>query len=294
MQRKTVNLGPILNAVPLLPDLALDLTYLENPELRFPYGKFCIFEDGKVISFVDHFTTNFKRFDKFWAKVGEPVYIGSYEEVPYFAQEVKSGTAAQNDLELHSLRAVAEVDEVLFAIQSRGVQLLNWRKNHKFCGICGGKTASSDTEHAIRCSDCEKSFYPKIMPCVMALVTRGDQCLLARHAGRGKGTYTALVGFIEAGESAEHAIYREVLEEVGIKTGKQRYFASQAWPFPGQLMLAYFVEYESGDIVPEEGEIADAQWFTAEQVAELENVPAPYTISGKLIRAFAADKGNTK
>ena len=270
-----------------MQDKSLNLDYLPNAEAHYEGARFCIFEEGNALGFVDTFATDFKRFDEFWAKQGAPIYIGSHQGTPYFAQEVQSGTAQQNQLETHSLRVVAERDELLFAIQNRGIQLLNWRRNHRFCGLCGSKTSHSEIEHAIRCKSCKKSYYPKIMPCVMALITRGDECLLARHAGRGRGTYTALAGFIEAGESAEHAIYREVLEEVGIKTGKQTYFSSQAWPFPGQLMLAYFVEYLEGDIVPEEGEIADARWFHASEISGLENIPAAYTISGKLIRAFA-------
>ena len=269
-----------------MQDLAFNLEYLENSETHLSKGVFCIFEDGNTVGFVDSFVTNFKRFDEFWAKQGDPIYIGSYEGVPYFAQEVQSGTAAQNDLETYSLRVVAEKDEFIFAIQSRAIQLLNWRKNHRFCGICGSKTQSSSQEHAMRCEACEKNFYPKIMPCVMAFVIQGDKCLLAKHAGRGRGTLTALAGFVEAGESAEQAIYREVLEEVGIKTGRQAYFSSQSWPFPGQLMLAYFVEYLEGDIQLEEEEIAEADWFSAAEIEQLENIPPDYTISGQLIRAF--------
>ena len=137
-----------------MQDLALNLNHLEPTEAHMLKGVFCIFEDGNIVGFADSFTTNFERFDEFWAKQGEPIYICSHKEVPYFAQEVQSGTAAQNDLETYSLRSVAESDELLFSIQSRGLQLLNWRKNHRFCGICGGKTQSSDKEHAMRCTQC--------------------------------------------------------------------------------------------------------------------------------------------
>ena len=73
---------------------------------------------------------------------------------------------------------------------------------------------------------------------------------------------------------------------MGIKTGRQEYFSSQSWSFPGQLMLAYFVEYLEGDIQLEEEEIAEADWFSATEIEQLENIPPDYTISGQLIRAF--------
>lgn len=223
--------------------------------------------------------------------IHSPLYIGGYGEKLYFVQDLKPGTAEKKELGTQSMRQLGLEDEMLFALLSRGLQLLNWRRNHQYCGRCGATTVISDAEYAMRCSSCELSFYPKIMPCVMALVTRGDEMLLARHARRGTSIYTALAGFIEAGESVEQAIQREVFEEVGVKTGEISYFSSQAWPFPGQLMLGFYAEYLEGEIQPEEGEIEDAQWFSPDSLPE---IPAPFTLSGQLIRSFSEGKRENK
>ncbi len=268
----------------------ISLDYIQATEQQHLEGSFYFFEDGNLVIFGssdDYFSKvdalDITKLDQ----VGSPLYIGSYSENLYFAQELKPGTAERLGLETIHLRAIGAEDELSFAMMGRAVQLINWRHNHRFCGKCGGDTKPSLTVHAMRCEQCDSSFYPKIMPCVMALVVRGDECLLATHHGRASSRYTALAGFIEAGESAEHAIYREVLEEVGVKTGNLLYFSSQAWPFPGQLMLAFYAEYLEGEIKPDEEEISDARWF---KLSDLPEIPPSYTISGKLIRTLAEAK----
>jgi NAD+ diphosphatase len=94
--------------------------------------------------------------------------------------------------------------------------------------------------------------------------------------------YSALAGFVEAGESIEDCIHREVLEEVGIEVRDLRYFTSQAWPFPHSLMIAYTAEYAGGDMRPCDAEIADAQWFSIDALPQL---PSPISVSRKLIDA---------
>lgn len=266
------------------------LDYLPDAHEHHSDALFCFFEGNQLVE-IGADEGVLSSFDDLQLianhLIEQPIYIGSHDGQQYFAQELEEGTIESNEFKSLTMRQLGGENELLFALLSRGLQLLNWRRNHKYCGRCGAANQPSETEYALRCSSCGLSCYPKIMPCVMALVTKGDQMLLARHARRGTTIYTALAGFIEAGESVEHAIQREVLEEVGIKTGAISYFSSQAWPFPGQLMLGFHVEYLEGDIVPEEEEIADAQWFN---VTDLPEIPAPFTLSGKLIRAFVDEK----
>ena len=129
----------------------------------------------------------------------------------------------------------------------------------------------------------DRFIYPKISPCIITLVTRGDEVLLARNKFFPENWYSTLAGFIEAGETAEEALRREVMEEVNVSVKNITYFGSQPWPFPSQLMLGYFCEYESGEIKIEEAELEDAKWF---KIDDLPNVPPKLSISGQLISSY--------
>ncbi|MEC8756200.1 MAG: NAD(+) diphosphatase, partial [Pseudomonadota bacterium] len=113
--------------------------------------------------------------------------------------------------------------------------------------------------------------------------TRGEEMLLARNANWPSGMYSTLAGFVEAGESIEQTVHREVMEEVGLKVTNLRYFGSQSWPFPNSLMLGFHADYDSGDIICQPGEIADAQWFTKDTLPQ---TPPKTAISGWLIHEF--------
>jgi NAD+ diphosphatase len=110
--------------------------------------------------------------------------------------------------------------------------------------------------------------------------------LLARSARFRSGFFSCLAGFIEVGESAEDTVLREVKEEVGILVNNIRYLKSQSWPFPSQLMLGFIADYQSGEIVPEPGEIEEAGWY---DIDNLPNVPIPgISVAGELIEHYVA------
>ncbi|MCR5456152.1 MAG: NAD(+) diphosphatase [Bacteroidales bacterium] len=151
-------------------------------------------------------------------------------------------------------------DEHTYPI-ARAKALLEWRRNARYCGHCGSPLVESKEFTAMDCPKCGNQIFPRINPCVIMLVSKGDEILLARHAQRNQDVYTCLAGFVEAGESIEHAVRREIMEETGITVKNIKYYGSQSWPFPAQLMFGFTAEYESGTITPQPGEIADAQWF---------------------------------
>jgi NAD+ diphosphatase len=155
------------------------------------------------------------------------------------------------------------------AIAMRAVQLLEWERTHRFCGACGTPTALVPGERAYRCAACGLSVYPRICPAMMVLISRGRQLLLARGVTFPPGRYSALAGFLEAGESIEDAIHREVREEVGVEVDDLRYFGSQSWPFPNSLMIAFTARWKSGAIEADPAEIADAQWFDIDALPEM-------------------------
>lgn len=175
------------------------------------------------------------------------------------------------------------MDDGLLSVGGRAFQISEWARTHRFCGACGEATTQLSGERCMKCPACGFAAYPRISPAMMVLVKRQGAILLARHNASPTGFFTALAGFLEAGESIEEAIHREVFEEVGLKVGKLNYFASQPWPFPHSLMIAYTAEYESGDIRIDEAEIAEARWFAAGD--ELPPIPHGISVASALIRA---------
>lgn len=173
------------------------------------------------------------------------------------------------------------IDDETAGIAMRGVQMLEWDRTHRFCGHCGTPTAQMPGERAKRCPACGLSVYPRISPAMMALVVRGEHVLLGRGVNFPRGRYSALAGFVEAGESLEDCVIREVREETNIEVGRMRYFASQSWPFPNSLMIAFTAEYAGGDLQHDPKELADAQWFHIDELPPMP--PVGVSISRSLI-----------
>jgi NAD+ diphosphatase len=168
------------------------------------------------------------------------------------------------------------------ALAGRATQLLDWQKNHRYCGRCGAPTAVKTEQFSMLCPVCGLVAYPRIAPAVMVLISRGDELLLARSHRFRPGVFSALAGFVEAGETLEQCASREVLEEVGISIANLRYFGSQSWPFPNSLMVAFFADYAGGDINPDPSEIEDARWFSRSALPVL---PESAAIARQLIDA---------
>lgn len=154
-----------------------------------------------------------------------------------------------------------ELSDDFLGVAGRAAQLAEWARTHKFCGACGHTTVQTEGERCMTCPNCGHLAYPRISPAMMVLIRKGDQVLLAMHAVSPAKRYTPLAGFLEAGESIEEAVHREVFEEVGLRVHNLQYFHSQSWPFPHSLMIAFTADYLDGEIRIDENEIADARWF---------------------------------
>lgn len=216
-----------------------------------------------------------------------PHFLGVYGGAQIFVHDISADSLSSFQPAVLGLRELlGVVPDGLFRLLGRALQISDWYLGHAHCGYCGATTQPVPNERAMGCSACRKIYYPRISPCVMALIHKGDYCLLARH-GLHRGFHTVLAGFIEPGESAEGALHREVAEEVSLKVADLRYIASQPWPFPGQLMLGFFAAHEAGDIQVDGIEIVDADWF---HYLELPEIPGDFTLSGQLIRQFVAER----
>jgi len=201
-------------------------------------------------------------------------------------QDVWVAQVSDNNPELEhyaqiSLKAANTLlPEPLFLLALKGLQLLHWQSQTRYCGACGHATKPLEHDIAMRCPICGASFYPKVAPAVIVRVTRGREILLARSPHFPKGMYAHIAGFIEPGESAESAIARELAEETSLKVKNINYFGSQSWPFPDSYMLAFTAEYASGEIQIDEIELSDARWFTPDTLPRL---PRSSSISRHLL-----------
>lgn len=175
---------------------------------------------------------------------------------------------------------LGRVEPALFYLAGRAQQIIEWHDTHRYCGRCGTPTEDHARDRAKLCPECGLVNYPRLSPSIIVLVHRGEEVLLARNANWPTNMYSTLAGFVEAGESIEQTVHREVAEEVGVRVRNLRYRGSQSWPFPNSLMLGFLAEYDSGDIVCQDGEIADARWFRYD---DLPNVPPGTAISRWLI-----------
>ena len=156
------------------------------------------------------------------------------------------------------------------ALRAKGI--LFWRDTYRHCPKCGAAFENDKKETALNCPACSFKLYPRIEPCVIVLISRGDEILLVKNKRATRDFYSCIAGFMELGESAVEAVRREVKEEVGLEIKNVTPVGSQSWPFPDQLMLAFTADWQSGDLVLQEEEIAEARWFKRDALPPLEMI----------------------
>lgn len=214
------------------------------------------------------------------------LYLGRLDGHDSFAVELDGDAALPDGLSDQPLRGLyGRLPNDLFSLAGRASQLVVWNRTHRFCGHCGTPTVAVPGERAKECPACGLRSYPRISPAVIVLVTRGDRMLLTRGVNFPEGFYAALAGFVEPGETLEEAVAREIQEEVGLDVTEIRYFGSQPWPFPHQLMVGFTATWAGGEIAVDHHELADAAWFTRDS---LPHIPPRMSIARRLIDWFVA------
>jgi NAD+ diphosphatase len=232
-----------------------------------------------------------KNHDWLGSGVLRTLYLGRLGGQQLWAAELPEKIEPPAGMAWSGLRTLFTVlEDAHFALAGRALQLVAWDRTHQFCGRCGTKTQPKADERVRVCPNCKLSAYPRVAPAIMALVHRrnagADELLLARSPHFPAGMYSALAGFVEPGESLEQCLAREVNEEVGVQVGNIRYFASQSWPFPHSLMIAFVCEWLSGEVRPQEAEIEEAKWF---KVLQLPKLPSKISIARRLIDAVCQE-----
>ena len=210
------------------------------------------------------------------------------KDAPLYALSCEIARLSQYEAVLCNPRSLLQSSlPFVFAHAGKALQLAHWIKSHRHCGFCGSRLEAHTVERALQCPECQHRVFPRISPCVIALVRRDTQILLARHVGRGSGNFSCLAGFMEVGETPEETLCREVLEETAITVSNIRYVGSQSWPFPSQLMLGFHADYAGGEIKVDGHEILEARWFDASDLPTA--LPPPFSVAGQLIALFLQD-----
>ena len=190
----------------------------------------------------------------------EVVFLGKFRDKPAFAFGMNETSDApyQNIGKFHDLRYLGSVlpaDEANLVAHARSLVL--WHRMQKFCGRCGSPSRAD---------------------------SGGDRCLLGRQPSWPQGRYSTIAGFVEPGESLEDSVRREVREEANILVENIEYHSSQPWPFPSSLMLGFTAEALSEDILLNDGELEDAQWFTRKQLRSgFPKLPYRLSIARRLV-----------
>lgn len=213
--------------------------------------------------------------------------LGSVDDISYFCAEIADHFVIEAPWNTVSLRqALALLGFDNYSIGVKACSVLNWDKNHQFCGRCGARTVHESNHYERICQACTLSFFPRISPSVIVLIYKDDQLVMARSPHFLPGVYGLIAGFVDSGETLEQAAHREIYEEVGLKVKNLSYFGSQSWPFPDSLMVAFTAEYDSGELTIDNIEIEEAGWY------KYDNLPGrpslPMSIASRLLDSFIA------
>ncbi|HEU0148351.1 MAG TPA: NAD(+) diphosphatase, partial [Bradyrhizobium sp.] len=184
------------------------------------------------------------------------------------SQAAAEALAGRDDIALTELRGMA-MQGAIPPDQLGGIamakSMVSWHQRHGFCANCGTRTAMREGGWKRECPNCKTEHFPRTDPVVITLVSSGDKCLLGRQPRFPPGMYSCLAGFVEAAETIEDAVRREVFEESGIRCADVSYYMTQPWPYPSSLMIGCSARALNEDIVVDHTELEDARWFSREE-----------------------------
>ena len=208
---------------------------------------------------------------KFGANPGT-IFLGLRDGAAVFGMGISAAAAekllGRDDVAVSELRGMAMQGAVppdqLSAI-AMAKSMVSWHQRHGFCANCGTRTAMKEGGWKRDCPNCKAEHFPRTDPVVIMLVTLGDSCLLGRQKQFPPGMYSCLAGFVEAAETIEDAVRREIFEESGIRCTDVTYYMTQPWPYPSSLMIGCAARALNQDIVVDRAELEDARWFDRDE-----------------------------
>ena len=237
----------------------------------------------------------------FATEIGEPIFLGLDEGCPRFAVTLSDKLlpliAEQQDIKAIDLRSIAVQGLVTtphMNMLATAKALAAWHAKHGFCANCGGVTHPTSAGWKRHCDTCGTEHFPRTDPVVIMMAVRGELCLLGRSPRFPPGMYSCLAGFMEPGESIEHAVRREIFEETGVHCAGVAYHYAQPWPFPMSLMIGCTAIATSDEITLDGDELDDARWFTKAELRQMLDgvheggiqAPTRMSIANHLMREF--------
>ncbi|MBI3701115.1 MAG: NAD(+) diphosphatase [Afipia sp.] len=223
---------------------------------------------------------------KFGANPGT-IFLGLENGAAIFGMGIGAAAAedliARDDVNVENLRAVATTGTIAareLSTIAMAKSLVSWHQRHGFCANCGTRTSMKEGGWKRECPQCKAEHFPRTDPVVIMLVTKDDKCLLGRQAIFPAGMWSCLAGFVEAAETIENAVQREILEESGIRCEDVKYYMTQPWPYPSSLMIGCTARATNDDIVVDRKELEDARWFTREEATAMLNRTHPDGMTG--------------
>ncbi len=204
------------------------------------------------------------------------IFLGLRDGAPVFGMGIADDAAEKlvnrADVTVAELRGMAMQGAIpageLSAV-AMAKSMVNWHRRHGYCANCGARTRAAQGGWRRDCPSCKAEHFPRTDPVVIMLVTADDACLLGRQKQFPAGMWSCLAGFVEAAETIEDAVRREVMEESGIACDNVRYYMTQPWPYPSSLMIGCTAEALTRDIVIDRTELEDVRWFPRAEAAQM-------------------------
>jgi len=206
------------------------------------------------------------------------VFINDGREV--YALNLSVAVENSDEWEMRTLRSTyycLPTGDYLAA--GKAYEIIWWDKHSRYCPVCGS-TMVQHTSIMKKCPQCGNEMFPHVSTAIIVLIMRGDEVLLVHNRYWKTNFHGLVAGFLEAGETLEECVRREVKEETGLRVKNIRYFRSQPWPYPSGLMVGFTAEYESGEIKLQEEELNEAEFYTIDNLPIL---PQKLSIARQLI-----------
>jgi NAD+ diphosphatase len=200
------------------------------------------------------------------------IFLGLHDGAALFGMGIAAAAVekliGRDDVAVTELRGMAMQGVIppdQLAVIAMAKSLVSWHQRHGFCANCGTRTTMREAGWKRDCPNCKTEHFPRTDPVVITLVASGDKCLLGRQKQFPAGMYSCLAGFVEAAETIEDAVRREVFEESGIRCTDVAYYMTQPWPYPSSLMIGCSARALNEDVVVDHTELEDARWFSRDE-----------------------------